>query len=101
MPMTTFFSHEQQELKDKELEKILAEANSVCSEKWLVEEREYKPLFRKFLYFYTLNFSLGGGEYQVINFYNGKSDSSINSSVSAEMVAAYLYGYMGGFECKK
>jgi hypothetical protein len=57
-----------------------------------------KPFFgkEKVFYGYELYSPLIFPEYQIINFYNGKSSSSINIRNSAEVVLAYLDGILSG-----
>jgi len=67
-------------------------------ENWQIVEYRYERsvLFStKSIYKYSIYTYVGGwGPWQIINFYDTKSGTSINTQVSAEVIAAYCYGLL-------
>ena len=83
----------------KALDEALAELRSVTGEDWRVAVRRFvtgRLWWRKEVQHFELYCGLGGGEFQIINFYRDGTDWSINHYVPAELVVAYIFGTIGG-----
>jgi hypothetical protein len=102
MPCFTYLSGDEwtKPTTDKELNEVLAEARLVTGLDWRIWEdvRTYKRWFRKPITkkYYELVLGVGNGEFQLINFHNPDSGTSINMRATAGPVCAYLYGVLSG-----
>lgn len=105
MPITTWITDSEKEemtaVNDSELNELLKEANQLYSNRFLLYEKlvTTNSIFRKTKYerFYTLYIECGH-EYQIMNFYGGLNSSSICTSVTAPVIAAYFYGLLAGLK---
>jgi len=81
-----------------ELNSMLEELKQKTGDDWRLEEEVYevKRLFRKpkKVALYTLYYHIHSIEFQIINFYRLESETSINVSVSADVMAAFLLGML-------
>lgn len=105
MAITTWLNENEREtwkwVHDKELNDVFQEVRQKVSNKYLLQMQlfsERKNIFSKSnaYYRYTLYVDLGH-EAQVVNFYSDGS-RSINTQPSKEMVMAYFFGLLNGFE---
>ncbi len=85
------------------LDEVLTDMRKETGEDWRVGAHTYefhrwfrKPVRRTW---YALYRNMGMGEFQCINFYRDGTDWSINPDVTAELIVAYCYGYLGGRHC--
>lgn len=101
MPITTFyFDQEQKELQDKELDDVVKNMSLNLRSQFVVLETEIterKWFKTKKKYLYELLYKINGAEYQIMNFYVSDSDSSINTTVNADIIVAYL---MATIQCE-
>jgi hypothetical protein len=85
-----------------ELNKVLKELRTASKEDWQLIERHHcvRGFFgrtKKSYNIYELYVFVGGcGPWQLINFYSEGSDTSINTSNSADKIMAFMLGYLGG-----
>lgn len=83
----------------KALDEALSELRALTKDDWRVAVRTFvtgRLWWRKEVRLYEIYCALGGGEFQVINFYRDGTDWTINHYVPAELAVAYLYGTIGG-----
>lgn len=66
-------------------------------EKYVSYRRSFPHLRQKEYVGYTLYYGIGGGEFQIINFYRAR-DWTINTEVSAEILLNYIMGVINGIE---
>lgn len=100
MPCTTYLSQceADHESCNTEIAKLLKDVNQNRENKFVVldhifVQKSWIPFKEpKVITMHSLNVSLGHGEFQILNFYCEKSESSINDIVSADLIMAYLYG---------
>jgi hypothetical protein len=102
----------QSSLQNKELEELVKKVCEATNEKWLIEEKKiYFGLRHRFLikflkkknrepfyYRYVLYVKVNEFEWQIINFYLEKSESSINHYNTADTVYAFLSGILLGLK---
>lgn len=106
MPITTYLQPLEYVglTSDREINNLLKKVRDQRGEHYRVEERilTTKRLFRQpqvnHRYSVYLKLDHEGFEFQVINFYNPRSDTSINTVVTADVVAAYFYGILTRFQ---
>lgn len=102
MPICTYLSPDQhtEPTQHEELNKILKEVRQHSGKDWRVAEHTFERShwFRKseVVYRYELMLHICSGEFQCINFHRDDSNWSINTTVPAELVIAFLYGILAG-----
>lgn len=110
MAITTFYSENEPNVlpSDKILNELIQECVKLDGRVWRLEERKFLKKstffstisFRKpeFVTLYSLALELYPkiGEYQIMNFRCDNSGTSINTYVTADVMTAYLYGYLNG-----
>lgn len=105
--ITTFLSDNELNIptSDKVVNEVLDEVRRMTGENWQVLERTvevYVPWYlfwkrAKYVKVFDLYCYVGGcGPWQVINFYQSDSATSINTCATADLVVAYLYGIQAG-----
>lgn len=85
---------------DKEFLDVIEDYEKVTGESiiitWILNETGW---FKKQLNkIFSLNFPLGHGEVQIINFPDKIGESSINTYPGREKIMAYLLGYTAGYD---
>lgn len=105
MPCCTYLNADEctAPVSDPELNSLLAELRKVTGRDWRLEERVRsmgRLWWRRCVKSYLLYAGMPDGvEFQVINFYT--ADGSLTPFVPAQVIAAYIYGYMGGMEARR
>lgn len=102
MPAFTYLGeHDHTQPTDhKELDKTLTELRKLTGEDWRIGSWIYRTgclWWREEYPHYSLYVGVGSGEFQIINFYRDGTDWSINPDVSAELLMAFMLGYIGGW----
>ena len=105
MSITTFLTtHEAEAQSDADLQPLLDSLRDKTGQRWVVlRVRERRTalmygIFRVPRVLYSLYAQLDGHEYQLINFYQDDTGTSINTWVTKAMVVAYLRGYLSGLQ---
>jgi heat shock protein HslJ len=85
---------------DKHIDELLEKVREQTHEDWQIDVVKIKKK-RTFWSkpsepLYEIYFGIGGSQYQMINFYVGNSQTSINTVVTKDLVMAYLYGILAG-----
>jgi hypothetical protein len=98
--------HEAVLTDDHDVRALLDELEARYGERWRAV-RYTRPLWRRWFnpwnvwrpmlprVTWSLYYEYHPDEWQVINFYREGTDWSINTSVSKELIVAYLHGYLG------
>lgn len=85
-----------------QLNDLLAEVRKITGKDWRAAECEFSRShwFRKdeIILRYELLLHICAGEFQCINFHRDGTDWSINTTVPAELVVAFLYGILAGYK---
>lgn len=105
MCITTFLHDGELDVptSNEELNKLLKTVKEETKENWQILERTYREsrawgMRHEDVKYYELYKWVGGmGPWQLINFYNSKSGTSINTGNSVEVVMAFLLGIRAGF----
>lgn len=102
MPMCTYLGDAEHTSPTghKVIDETLADLRKQSGDDWrvgvhVIEQPRWfrKPIRHKW---YALYINVGLGEFQRINFYRDGTDWSINPNVTAELVVAYMFGYLAG-----
>lgn len=107
MPITTYMTGEfrERDFADSNIGPVLRELRQVTGLDWRVEQytiRRRKRFRWRTTILYSLYCGIGDtGEFQIINFYNEGTGSSINTEVSASLVVTFMYGMMGGYDAAR
>jgi len=104
MPISCYGFQKTDLVQNKEVKEILDRVNKIDDYKWCVSERPKtmgSMWWKRTFYAYQLAYNVGHGEYQIINFYQEESDTTINIEVCADEIVAYLYGRLSIERYKK
>lgn len=86
--------------KCQQLNELLADVRKTTGKDWRVAEHEFERTywFRKseVVFRYELLVHICAGEFQCINFHRDGTTWSINTTVPAELVIAFLFGILAG-----
>lgn len=96
----------QSRVSHTKMQKLLDEVSKETNRKWFVKEYKIKhnTMFRPWvetIYELMCQTSYSSVECQVINFYRDKSDSTINTNNSSDLIISYLYGILTGINYNK
>lgn len=100
MPMCTYLHSPPRvsDIENKDIREVLSEVNEkIRNEEGRFYVKEFiriSKFRKKRTYSYVVYADVGGGEYQVINFYSENPGSSINVGITADVVCAYFMGIL-------
>lgn len=99
MPITTYLDEvmvRSWEIElDADVHGVLREVRHATHERWAIQPSTKMGLWRSTTS-YRLYAWIQGEEWQLINFYQEGTGTSINTAVSKDSVMAYLSGYLAG-----
>lgn len=87
-------------IENKQVKEVLDLLRKVSGELWVVHELRRtigKWWWKKPYNRYILMRQTNGIEFEEMNFYRADSEITLNVIVPADIVVAYMYGYMGGY----
>lgn len=101
--IATYLQHNQhtEPTSCAKLNELISEVRKVTGKDWRVAELSFERAFwfrkSQIVFRYELLLHICSGEFQCINFHRDGTDWSINTTVPAELVIAFLYGILAGY----